>query len=335
MKARPTRTGVFTYTRADGSTVRELRHPDEVFHPDSLASLEDVPVTIRHPRELRVTPRTHQRDAVGHVRAGSVRADGQFVASELVIASSEAQAMAQAPARPELSAGYDMIVDPTPGVYEGERYDQAQTRIRYHHVAMLRPGEGRAGRECRLDAAGEEIPNLDESTEETPMKIKIGGKVYENEAEAQEAISKLEARADAATEQVKSLTATVAKHDAEAAKTRRDALVERVRSVMGKDFSVTRKDAAGAEVELSDRELRLAVIRRTDSKFDDKDRDDVYVEARFDHTFAATSNARAIVDALNTPVVPEQTRADAEDKDGPRARAAAIVENAKKRGISV
>ena len=47
-----TRTGIFDYELPDGSIRRELRHPDDVFHPDSLASLQHAVMTNKHPPEL-------------------------------------------------------------------------------------------------------------------------------------------------------------------------------------------------------------------------------------------------------------------------------------------
>ena len=41
-----TRTGVFVYKNADGSTNRELRHPDDVFKADSLETLKMIPILI-------------------------------------------------------------------------------------------------------------------------------------------------------------------------------------------------------------------------------------------------------------------------------------------------
>lgn len=333
MKAHPTRVGVFAYKRPDGSEVRELRHPDEVFHADSLASLEDVPVVLgRHPAG-GVTPGIFQRETVGHVRAGSVSKaeDGQRVRSEFVLGREDGIAAAEHRTHPELSCGYDCKIDPTPGTFEGERYDQAQTAIRYNHVVMLEPGRGRMGRACRLDAAGEEITE-DPTQEIEVMKITINGKTYENEAEAQKAITALEARADAAEAQAKTLTETVARHDAETAKAKRSALEGQVKKVMGETFATSRKDANGAEVALTDRELRVAVIKRADSSFDDKGRDDVYVEARFDATLATSSKAAAVIEALNTPPA---KRADSAPANAARELAAKNLEAAKKAGVSV
>lgn len=339
MNAFPTRVGVFTYRRADGTEVRELRSPEEVFHADSLASLEDVPVTLGHPPG-GMTPAAWRAASAGHVRAGSVgkHDDGERVRARFVLGREDAINGAERKTHSELSAGYDCAIDPTPGVWNGQRYDQAQTRIRYNHVAMLEPGKGRMGRECRLDSAGEEIPHCDQ--EESPMKITINGKTYEGEAEIQSEVTKLQARADATEASVKSLTATVARYDAEAATIKRSGLEAQVKAIMGPSFAFARKGEGGADVALTDRELRVAVIKRADSSFDDKGRDELYVEARFDATLATSSKATNILDALNTPApkVPgasEATRTDAEDKDGPRARVAKTLETARKNGVAV
>jgi hypothetical protein len=285
-----------------------------------------------HPPQ-NVTPKDFARVTVGHVRAGSVAKhdDAQRVRAGLVLGREDAIDGAEKRTHSELSAGYTCKIDATPGEYLGERYDQAQTTIRYNHVAMLAPGAGRMGRECRLDAAGEEILEVQETD---TMKIVINGKTYENEAEAQKAIAALEGRADAAEAQAKTLTELVAKYDAAAAMARHDALVAKVRSVMGADFPVTRKDANGVEAPLSDRELRVAVIRRADASFDEKERTDVYIEARFDSTLSTSSKAREVIDALNGR--PLAVRKDeSEDPNGPRARVAAKVEAAKKAGVAV
>ena len=51
-----TRTGVFTYhymnELGETITVRQLRHPDDVFDPISLQSLMGVPLTNEHPHEF-------------------------------------------------------------------------------------------------------------------------------------------------------------------------------------------------------------------------------------------------------------------------------------------
>jgi hypothetical protein len=146
-RANLTRTGVFTYRNADGSTRRELRLPEEVFHPATLASFAHVPLTIGHP--TRVTPENWAQVAKGHV-AGTPERSGKFVSSDIHIEDAAAARDAESGKLRELSCGYTCEVDPTSGVYEGEKYDGIQKRIRGNHVALLPPGMGRAGADVRL-----------------------------------------------------------------------------------------------------------------------------------------------------------------------------------------
>jgi hypothetical protein len=144
-----TRTGIFSYTRADGSVVRELRHPNHVFSPDHLDSLRGASVTIGHPIEGSVSPSNMRKLEVGVV--SEVRRDGRFVAANLSIRDAGAIARVERGELVEISCGYSCQIDPTPGVYEGERYDQAQVSpIRVNHCALLGSGQGRAGRDVRL-----------------------------------------------------------------------------------------------------------------------------------------------------------------------------------------
>lgn len=147
-----TRTGVFTYVNADGTTRRELRHPDEVFDADSLASLAHAPVTVDHPEA--VTPKNWRDVAVGHVAATPKR-DGRFVAADDVrLHDAGAIAKVRSGALQELSCGYSCTLDNTPGRYDGEEYDAIQRGIRYNHVAAGPAGWGRAGPEVRMRLDG-------------------------------------------------------------------------------------------------------------------------------------------------------------------------------------
>lgn len=145
-----TRVGVLTYKRADGTVVRELRHPDHVFHADSLESLRDAPVTIGHPGGglTWVDPQNANEHEVGVAQSGEP--EGTFVRSRLSVRRADAIRRIDAKELVEVSCGYEADIDPTPGVYEGQAYDQVQTNITYNHVALLPAGGGRAGRDVRL-----------------------------------------------------------------------------------------------------------------------------------------------------------------------------------------
>lgn len=132
--------------------VRELRHPDQVFRADSLASLRDAPVTVGHPGEgtTWVDPQNAHDLEVGVVADAS--AESPYVRSRLTVRRADAIRRIDAKELVEVSAAYDADIDPTPGVYEGQAYDQQQTNIQYNHVALLPPGKGRAGRDVCLRA---------------------------------------------------------------------------------------------------------------------------------------------------------------------------------------
>lgn len=148
-----TRVGVLEYRRADGTMVRELRAPDEVFRAQSLATLSASPVTDLHPTQM-VSPKNVRELQIGHV-SDHVRADGKLVAAHVTIQDADAIALVEAGKRRELSCGYQCRIDTTPGVFEGQAYDQVQRDITYNHVALGPANWGRAGRDValRVDAA--------------------------------------------------------------------------------------------------------------------------------------------------------------------------------------
>jgi hypothetical protein len=136
----------------DGSEVVEYRPEDEVSSEAALLSLANLPVTLEHPPEL-LTPDTvsqYQRGFTGsHVEYRSPFASGVVTITDR--AAIEAVKRGDSV---ELSVGYRVEFDPTPGVTpSGERFDGIQRRISGNHLAIVR--EARGGRELRLhmDAA--------------------------------------------------------------------------------------------------------------------------------------------------------------------------------------
>lgn len=151
VSGRLTRTGVLSYVRADGSTFRELRHPDEVFRDDSLASLRLAPVTDRHPAGL-ITPGNVRQLQIGLV--ADVRRDGRFVTGDLVVQDQTViDKVLRRDAR-ELSAGYTCQIDATAGEFGGERFDGIQREIVYNHLALGPRDWGRAGPDVALHLDG-------------------------------------------------------------------------------------------------------------------------------------------------------------------------------------
>lgn len=152
--ARLTRVGVLEYRRADGSVRREFRPPEEVFAAGSLDTLRGAPVTDLHPSEM-VRTDTYSTLARGHV-GDDVRSDeDRYVAATLYVQDARMVDLVERGDRREISCGYTCDFDPTPGEYEGEKYDGVQRSIAYNHAALGPRDWGRAGPEValRMDAA--------------------------------------------------------------------------------------------------------------------------------------------------------------------------------------
>lgn len=161
VKARIARTGIQIYRNDDGSVRRELRLPEEVFHPDAMASFEDATLTVDHPGKL-VNPETWEGTAVGHVR--NVRPDGdRFLAADLHVNAGRAIGLIKADKLKELSCGYTCRAERTAGTYDGQPHDVIQRDIRGNHLAMGPAGWARGGPELRMRMdAGSWIGDLDE-----------------------------------------------------------------------------------------------------------------------------------------------------------------------------
>lgn len=190
IQAYPTRAGVLSYRRADGSVVRELRHPDDVFDPKSLATLQGRAVTDLHPTEGQVHTDNWKNLAVGHV-SDSIGRDGDKVATSVYVNDGDMVRAIQEGKRKELSAGYHADTIDAPGTYEGQPYDRRQTNITYNHVGLGPSGWGRAGPECalRIDSAHAGLDILVNVGEGSDMKLRIDGKDYEpGSTEAQSAV---------------------------------------------------------------------------------------------------------------------------------------------------
>lgn len=169
-----TRCGVFKYRNADGSVRRELRHPDDVFNQDSLATLELVPVTDRHPPEELLDGDTTKSRQVGQV-GDSIRRDGGEVLGRILVTDSEMVRQVAAKQVFELSCGYECRMDAEAGTFDGEAYDVRQRDIRYNHVAIVKVGRAGSAR-IHLDAGDAMmVPEADEPAEKCavcggPMK---------------------------------------------------------------------------------------------------------------------------------------------------------------------
>lgn len=150
------RDGVLEYRRADGSIRRELRLPETNRDPATLQSFASLPVTIEHPPEL-VNANNTDRYSVGQVDPEVLyeeKVPGKgFVSAVVRLFQSRGVNAARNDAK-ELSVGYTIELDETPGVWTDPetgqrlRYDAIQKTVRGNHLALTR--KARAGPECCL-----------------------------------------------------------------------------------------------------------------------------------------------------------------------------------------
>ena len=207
VQMRATRVGVFKYLRRDGTIVRELRHPDDVFDPKSLETLSSKPITLLHPKEHQakdglVNTKNFSQLSVGLTGENVVVSDNAFVDTSGTITNDrgvrEVERRMAANLDQEVSCGYRADMVKESGVFQGEVYDVRQTNIRYNHVALV--PKGRAGNNCKLRLDEDEAILYDKhiQLEDPKMEtIKIDGQEFEVSAEIAKAFRKLEAKHDA------------------------------------------------------------------------------------------------------------------------------------------
>jgi hypothetical protein len=147
-----TSVGIFEYRNEDGSVRRELRLPEHVFAPESLASYKGKPVVITHNAGI-VTKENAPDEVIGAILSEGVT-DGDDVRAEIIIHDTDA--MKQSGFK-ELSLGYNLTLDETPGEWNGQPYDAVQTGITINHLALV--GKARAGEDARLNIDGKEPEN--------------------------------------------------------------------------------------------------------------------------------------------------------------------------------
>jgi len=148
---RAARTGLQRYRRADGSIETEYRPEEEVAKPETLGSFGMKPVTWHHPPKLLDADNTNKYQ-IGHAGSKVQFSDG-FVEVALLVTDRKSidsiNRKDSAEHAVEVSAGYRVDYDPTPGVTpSGEKYDGVQRNIRVNHIAIV--PKGRAGPEVRL-----------------------------------------------------------------------------------------------------------------------------------------------------------------------------------------
>jgi hypothetical protein len=289
------RTGVQMYTDSDGSIRREYRPEVEVASPESLASFAGKAITLEHPPVLLDSANTKDYQ-IGFSGTEVVYDDG-FVRAVMTITDKDAIERIMRGDAKEVSAGYRVSYNPTPGVTDsGENYDGIQTGISGNHIAVVR--RGRAGPQVklhldRLDAADPSLMNTEDSS--MTAKVVFDGAEFEVTESVALAITKEREDAKMSYEDMKK------KYDgmmseASSMKEEMDAMKK---EMSGKcDSAEGRADALAEEVEVLKTDLSAAQQVNVDSLVEERialiDKARTSLDSAFD--FAGKS-AREIMEA--------------------------------------
>lgn len=178
--------GIFEYTNPDGSVRRELRLPENVFDEASLATYEGKPIIITHDAG-KVDKNNVDQEQIGTILSKGYQ-DGNDVRAKIVIHDTDA--LRRCGLR-ELSLGYNLTTDETPGVWNGQPYDAIQKNIEINHLALV--ANARAGEQARLNIDGqEEKPTLKGGKIMSKKKRNDGGPLTPEELK--EAVAAYKAR---------------------------------------------------------------------------------------------------------------------------------------------
>lgn len=301
-------------------TIRQLRLPEEVFHSDSMASLMGLPATVDHPHEP-VSPDNASSYVVGMTSNtpkkiflptnGDTAKDDQsngeeYVQQSVTFFDRGAIRLIRDKRKTQMSLGYSCDLEDKPGTWKGQPYDYIQRNIRYNHLSLVDVARG--GPACRLIIDGEEgtkqseyvcdgVETLDDkdNRETVDMKtITYKGNTFQVDDASFvvfQALQKDNEDLQAA------LNTSKAEHDKTQAKL--DDTAEKIKGLEEKlkTDSVDNRVAARVALEvearkhvedsvsfrnLSDRQVKEAVIKklRPDTKLDGKSDD--YVSARYE-----------------------------------------------------
>lgn len=293
-----TRTGVFEYPKADGGVVREYRPPEEVFHPESLASYQDSAFTDDHPIDP-VTADNAVQVSVGYLPEEGKR-DGDHVRAPVVIKDKATIAKMQA-GKQEVSCGYTCDLVWGAGVApDGTKYDARQTNIRINHVALVDAGRAGPTARVRMDGVGVHVSDTPTREQKMDEASKLAADKERADLAASFALAVKErdiaqARADGLAEKLEA--STKAHADATDPKRFETAVADRVALVVEATKHGIKCDG------LSARAVKVAVVEKLTGKKLDEKRSDDYVTARFDVAIEAAAETAGALGALRTVAV--------------------------------
>lgn len=329
-----TRTGVFSYRKADGTVQRELRTPEEVFNQDAIDSFKLKPITNEHPGS-EVNAENVKALSVGIVGQDIKKIDS-YLAPYVQITDKQMVADVKSGKKRGLSFGYKVNLVKKDGIYNGEQYDYIQTNIRGNHLAIVY--QGRAGDQAKLrldslDAICVSDNNFNQNL--NMKKIKLDGKDFEVSEEIATRLDTIEAENSSLKKDVAELKEGNADLKSKCDKTEgeRDSFKAKLEEEAKKDHSAEIESRVKGRIELekkaitffksdedfsklSDKEIKTKVINLLSPEFKADGFSEDYLSARFD----------AIIELRNDANFTESVKA-ASNKEDSKSSAKVNVSN--------
>lgn len=357
-----TNIGVFRYKKTDENgdivIIRELRHPDDVFDPESTATLRMLPITDTH------AGGKVDIDNIKELQAGStgdeIRRDNLHLSLPMKITKKETIDGIVEDGRKGISQGYKVDLVDQSGVFLGMPYDVRQTNIRYNHTAV-NIDMGRAGdatiiktdeRFDSFDAVLVDDETIEDNNRSKNLnkedhimaKFKIDGAEFETEREVIQHINKIQSDANSLQEKVKTLEkdnkelegtfdelkGEKAKLDKELVEAKKanpekidEAVDERIKLIgIAKKHDVELKADDSGKVTLSNDEIKKAIICKDAPEGTAEkldEKDSVYLNARFDAKLE-TLEAKELTDEEKAADANAKEVQDGDDKNKPEPK---------------
>lgn len=161
----------------DHAKVEVFADGDELFSPETIESLEGMPVTIEHPSANEVTPETFSRLGKGHIQ--NIYQDGDYLKGTIFIHDADAIEFVENGIK-EVSLGYDSDIIEKNGKL-------VKTNIRANHLAIV--PEGRCGSACKIG----DSKKVKTTMAKKPVALKVGdsiAKMFGLKTSAHKAVSR-------------------------------------------------------------------------------------------------------------------------------------------------
>lgn len=207
---------------------------EELSKPETLKSIDGMPLTITHPQDKKVSADDWKDKTVGHVQ--NPRVEGNYIVCDVYIQDKSAIELLKDKDIRELSVGYE------PADIQEINGQFYHINIRINHIAIV--AEGRAGSDCRLN----------DSKSKTGVKMKLKAK----RKGIVDALKKLLTDSDLSAEEINKKI---------------DELMAQLEEVQGKEDEESKTKADELQKQIDELKAKLETLNDEESTAGEDDKD--------------------------------------------------------------